>query len=196
MSVISKALEAVGVSYEIYRVYVQDSLPEARSSPANLTFKRVDGTALSLAADRQIRALESYDRPTEAFGFAAFIDGQIQSACWYWTGQTYAQRGFWPLQVSDAKLVQIVTANDFRGRGLAEALVVWSSAEMARAGFSRRYARMWHSNKSSIRAFEKAGWRSHALVATLSFPFIRSFLRLEKIVNGRLVVAIKKPPRE
>lgn len=192
MSAISRLLEAVGVRYEIYRIYVQEGLVKPHLAPPRVTFERINGAVLSLASEEQIRALASYDRPTEAYGFGALVDNQIQCACWYWTGETYAKRGFWPLEAKDAKLVQIVTADNFKGRGLATALIEWSSAEMAAAGFSRRFARIWHSNKSSIRAFEKARWRSLALVATTTLPCTRSFLRLEKAVDSPLRIAIGK----
>jgi GNAT superfamily N-acetyltransferase len=192
MNAIAKILEALGVTYEIYRIYVQDGFLPPCSPPGNVFFKRTDGAELSLATDPQVRALRSYDRSAEAFGFGAVIEGQIQCACWYWVGKTYLQRGFWHLQPNEAKLVEIATAEQYRGRGLATALIEWSSGEMAQKGFVRRFARIWHSNKSSIRAFAKAGWRPYAFVVTVSLKVSKSSLRFEKIAGKRMTVAAKK----
>ncbi|MBI3709879.1 MAG: hypothetical protein HY246_19705, partial [Proteobacteria bacterium] len=74
----------------------------------------------------EIRALASYDGQ-EAKGFGIVDNGNVVCACWYWYGKRYAQsRGFWPLEDGDAKLVQITTAEDARGRRLARQLIAAS----------------------------------------------------------------------
>jgi RimJ/RimL family protein N-acetyltransferase len=60
--------------------------------------------------------------------------------------------------------VQIVTAPDMRGRGIARALIEHSALAMFQHGFERLYARVWLTNHPSRAAFAAAGWRQIALV--------------------------------
>lgn len=47
---------------------------------------------------------------------------------------------------------------------LATALLLYSQGQMAEHSFSRCYARIWHSNRPSLRVFSKMGWAGVALV--------------------------------
>jgi RimJ/RimL family protein N-acetyltransferase len=114
----------------------------------------------------EIRALENY-RGDDAACFAIFETDSPVAVCWFWFGETYTQRNFWPLQDRQAKLVQITTALPYRGKGYAPRLLAFAAAEMKHRGFEQLYARIWHSNSPSIAAFEKAGWRYGAFVAEL-----------------------------
>lgn len=105
-----------------------------------------------------------------AHGFAIRLDGRLASHCWFWHGERYRSRNYWPLAEDEAKLIGLATEPAFRGQGLAPRLVALASAEMGRRGFRRLYARIWHSNTASRRAFAKAGWRQHALVADFELP--------------------------
>ena len=68
--------------------------------------------------DPSIQELASY-KGGEAFGFEARVDGELAAACWFWAGERYKTGNFWPLRDDEAKLVQIATAERFRGRGIA-----------------------------------------------------------------------------
>ena len=105
--------------------------------------------------------------------YACFADGTIVGVCFYWFGERYRSRNFWPLGNGEAKLVQIVALPEMRGRGVATQLIEESGLDMARQGFDRMYARVWHSNTPSLRAFEKAGCRQIALVIEVN-PFRRA----------------------
>ncbi|HET6277960.1 MAG TPA: GNAT family N-acetyltransferase [Candidatus Polarisedimenticolia bacterium] len=63
------------------------------------------------------------------------------------------------LQPSEAKLIDVVTAPEERGKGFAPRLIREASAFMHSLGYERIYARIWHSNHASQRAFVKAGWK-------------------------------------
>lgn len=102
-----------------------------------------------------------------AHAFATRADDTLSAICIYWHGERYAQRNFWPLHDGEAKLVQVITDPAFRGRGAATQLIRHSSEQMFNAGFSRLYARIWHSNTPSLRAFERAGWQRVALALEL-----------------------------
>jgi len=106
----------------------------------------------------------------ESRAFGCFVDGQLAGVCFYWFGDRYKRRGFWPLGEDEAKLVHIVVSPTARGRGVAPKLIQASAQSMVHAGFSSLYARIWHSNGPSLHAFEKAGWLRTAFVLEFN-PF-------------------------
>jgi RimJ/RimL family protein N-acetyltransferase len=59
-----------------------------------------------------------------------------------------------------------------RGKRIAPALIEASLHDVRRHGFERAYARVWHSNHPSLRAFQSAGWQRVATVVELH-PFGR-----------------------
>lgn len=96
--------------------------------------------------------------------YACYEHGNIVSLCFYWFGDRYRQRNFVSLAPGEAKLVQIVTIPERRGHGAASRLIAESCRAMAKEGYHRMYARIWHSNTASIHAFERAGWRRAELI--------------------------------
>lgn len=90
--------------------------------------------------------------------YAYIEDGEVGALCCYWFGERYLARNFWPLHDREAKLVQVITSPTLRGKGIATALIAQSAADMFAQGFVTLYARVWFSNKASLRAFGKAGW--------------------------------------
>lgn len=105
----------------------------------------------------------------DAIGFEWREDGRRLAWCWVWYGERYRRdRNFWPLGPAEAKLISLETRAEVRGRGIAPQLVAFARHEMARRGFDRLYARVWHSNRASLRAFAKAGWRRHAVVVEVA----------------------------
>jgi RimJ/RimL family protein N-acetyltransferase len=60
--------------------------------------------------------------------------------------------------------VQIVTIPEMRGFGVASHLLAYAARDMFRIGFHCVYARIWHSNTPSLRAFQRAGWGRVATV--------------------------------
>jgi GNAT superfamily N-acetyltransferase len=156
--------------YALYRIYehqgpgpgTSGSEPEPAGDDVALA-PLENGAALDRPSDPGLRDLASY-AGSEAFGFEARVDGVLAAACWFWVGERYKTRNFWPLHADEAKLVQITTAERFRGRRIAPRLIRFAAAWMHRLGYRRLYARIWHSNRASVVAFERAGWREIALV--------------------------------
>jgi ribosomal protein S18 acetylase RimI-like enzyme len=126
----------------------------------------------------------------EAAGYGAWIDGRLVGICWYWWGERYSTRQTWPLAEGTAKLVQISTDGAYRGRGIASALVAYSASEMMRLGFQPLFARIWHSNRASIRVFEKASWKYVAFVVRLAFTERRN-LRIILKWNPQLSIGVR-----
>ncbi len=151
--------------YALFRIYALDiPVPGPIKDTECLRFGPIeDPEELARSGDAELREMVEYAGP-EAFGFGVWVEGELAAACWYWVGERYRTRGFWPLGEDEAKLVQIATAHRFRGRGIASRLITWSSSRMGEQGFRRLYARIWHSNRASRAAFAKAGWSEVAFV--------------------------------
>lgn len=149
-----KIVRAVVGDYHFFKIYRCD-LTDAEGAPESgcimTRTPEPDGTGSG--------------NPVEAFNFAYEEEGKQLCNCGIWCGDYYRRkRNFWPLQPGEAKLVFLETDPEARGRGLAPKLIRFAMSEMHKRGFTRLYARIWHSNKPSLRALGKAGWQYHALV--------------------------------
>ena len=162
--------------YSAYFIYAasgdQPSIPTAAAAAAaaaarGLTVSLIDAPAIQSATDSVIREQAHYTGEG-ACAFACFEGDRIVSVCFYWFGERYRKRNYWPLSEDEAKLVQIISVPEMRGRGSATLLIAESLQLMIRGGFSRAYARVWHSNTPSLRAFERAGWARLALVIEIN----------------------------
>jgi RimJ/RimL family protein N-acetyltransferase len=161
--------------YAIYCVYRCGALP------AKETRHRVEELSeddIRAASDPNIAGQAGY-AGTGAHAFGIREEGVLQAVCFYWHGERYRPRGFWSLEASEAKLVQIITAPSARGRGLATALIRGSASAMQHGhGWSRLFARVWHSNRPSRAAFERAGWEQIAVVLEVNPLRLRRAWRL------------------
>lgn len=152
--------------YAAYYVYTRACV----DGPAPLspfTVQAVDADQIRAAADPLLRA-QAFYAGDGALTYACMDGSRMVGLCCYWYGERYRPRGFWPLGAGEAKLVQIVTAPDMRGRKVARAMLDATVPAVARHGFTRAFARVWHSNTPSLRAFESAGWQRVALVVELN----------------------------
>lgn len=161
--------------YSAYYVYSRSNEGGSPPQPvAALPFRveGVDESAIKRSPDALLREQAGYAGPG-SHAYACFDGDHIVGLCFYWFGERYLKRNFWPLAEGEAKLVQIVSQPEIRGRGVATMLIKFSFQDMMEKGFSRSYARIWHSNTPSIRAFERAGWMRVALVLEIN-PLRRS----------------------
>lgn len=117
--------------------------------------------------------------------------GRLVGGAVVWYGDRYAnQRGFWPLQADEAKLVNIVVEQKLRGRGIAASLIAAVEHAAMLRGFRRVYARVWHSHSSSVRAFQKAAWcKSAFVVVCRPFGLARPF----RFQIARAIAGIQSP---
>lgn len=173
MKAIAKSvLRVILGDYSIYQIYECASSDVPLSRPAtNTTFRvtPVDAFAINSSADSLIREQAEYAGPGSQ-AYACFDHDRIVGVCFYWFGDRYMKRNFWPLHNGEAKLVQIISLPDMRSRGVATLLIAGSYRDMVQKGFSRTFARIWHSNTPSKKAFEYAGWKQIALVLEIN-PF-------------------------
>lgn len=148
----------------------------AGASPgyAELAVRELDSSELEAIPEEWLRAQLWY-AGFQSTCFGCFASGGLAGVCFYWYGERYASRGFWPLRDHEAKLVQILVAPEMRGRGIARTLIARSTEEMRQRGFRRMFARIWHSNDPSKHAFEAAGWERVAFVLEVQPPRLKSF---------------------
>lgn len=96
--------------------------------------------------------------------------------CWCWDYRRHPG-SIWTLEQDEAALVDIITAQSHRGKGLAPIVMQFATEQLRDRGYHRMYAWVWHNHKSSIRSFEKSGWQYMAFVAELEL-FGRKHVRL------------------
>lgn len=170
LRLLRRTLRLLVGEYSAYFIYQSPELNEPVVTPYSV--RAIDAAELEASADEAVRRESSYLGP-ESLGFACLEGDSIVGLCFYWHGARYRQRNFWPLAADQAKLVQIVTVSRAQGRGVATALIRGSMACVREANFRCAFARVWHSNVASYKAFERAGWRRIAFVAELH-PFGRA----------------------
>jgi GNAT superfamily N-acetyltransferase len=62
------------------------------------------------------------------------------------------------LRPDEAKLIDVITMPEYRGRGFGPRFIQHITRDMRRRVTGSIYARVWHRNSVSERAFAKAGW--------------------------------------
>lgn len=171
MKTLLKAIaRAVLGDYAPYYILVspaQPSAPPAQGGNTNYRIAPIDEEAIRNCPDSLIREQAAY-AGADALAYACHDGDRIVGICFYWHGARYLTRNFWPLKPREAKLVQIITAPDMRGKRVAGTLIAASCAQVLASGFERAYARVWHSNEPSLRAFYGAGWTRRAVVLELN----------------------------
>lgn len=168
--------------YFIYR-WTADRADEGIYRETGFNVRPIDGEQLA-ASDALMQAQAGY-LGEESMAFGCFVDEQLVGLCFYWFGDRYKPRGFWPLAQGEAKLVHIIVSPSGRGRGVAPELIQASARAMVDAGFSNLYARIWHSNRPSLRAFEKAGWLRIAFVLEFNAFRAKKPTRIQWNLGGR-----------
>ena len=165
-ALLKKLLRCLLGEYSAYYVYASPGaagVPVRPGTNSPFSVRPVDASAITGSQDSLIREQAGYGGPG-SHAYACFEKDRIVGICFYWFGDRYRTRNYWPLVEGEAKLVQIVSIPEMRGRGVATRLIASSSMDMMQKGFGRAYARIWHSNVPSLRAFERAGWTRIALV--------------------------------
>jgi RimJ/RimL family protein N-acetyltransferase len=169
MARVKKIAHALLGDYAIYYIYVCASAQAGDANGNDFKLRATHADEIEASTDPLIREQAGY-AGDQSLAYASFDRDRMVGVCFYWFGERYRRRNFWPLREKEAKLVQIVTVADLRGRGVATELVAASSADVLTQGFECVYARIWHSNTPSLRAFDRAGWSRLALVVEIN-PF-------------------------
>jgi len=162
---LKKLLLCMTGGYEVYRIFAHGVPTRAAAeAPADAgEIRLVDHADLERSGDPLMRA-QAWYAGDEACVFAYFERDRIVGVCAYWFGARYRSRDFWPLGAAEANLMQVVTLDECRGRGIARRLIERSTADMVARGHVRLFARIWLTNTASIRAFGMAGWNQVGIV--------------------------------
>lgn len=188
--VLKRLARALFGDYAAYHILTRArgaaSIPAARL-PDDLACGPVQLTQLESCVDPAIRDQAFYFGDGARAWACMDRGGRIMGLCIYWYGDRYRERNFWPLRADEAKMVEVITLPEMRGRGVAPALIAQSCESMFAHGFQRVYARVWHSNEPSLRAFSKAGWVRAATIVEV-FPLgrwrWRMVFRPAKVTGG------------
>jgi RimJ/RimL family protein N-acetyltransferase len=149
--------------YTIFKIVsrTKANLPPKSIKELPFTFGLVTPEAIANSSDELIRKQAYYHGTEDVRAYACFDGERIVGVAFCWFGDRYRtlRRNFWPLASGQAKLVQIITLPEMCGKGIATALYYHASKHMLENGFSRIYARIWHSNTPSLIAAQRAGWK-------------------------------------
>lgn len=174
--------------YALYYIYTRSTkdapLPHSKL-PCAFTVLAVDATMILKSEDPLILQQVGY-LGSGTFAYACLEGERIVGVCFYWFGERYRERNFWPLLEREAKLVQIISLAEMRGRGIASRLIELSCQDLLAQKFERVYARIWHSNLPSIKAFERAGWKRISLVIEIN-P-LRRAQSIKLRINSKLLI--------
>lgn len=149
--------------YSFYHIYGCACTGEIASLAAGFQFKPVEKNEIDSSQDGLI-VQQAWYHGEDAYAYACMEGSRIVGLCFFWYGERYRKRNFWPLADREAKLVQLVVLPEMRRRGAARSLIEFAMQELYQQGFKHLYARIWWSNTPSLRAFEHAGWRRIATV--------------------------------
>lgn len=172
---LKRLAHAILGDYSVYHVLYREKganvvVATGQTSPYRVV--PIDRDTILACADPLMQEQAGY-AGEQALAYACMQGDQIVGLCFYWYGERYLPRNFWPLQSAEAKLVQIITAPRMRGKRVAGTLIAGSCADVMERGFERVFARVWHSNEPSLRAFGGAQWTRCATVIELN-PFRRA----------------------
>jgi RimJ/RimL family protein N-acetyltransferase len=161
---VKRALSACFEEHELYRIYRSPALDNDGCGGGDQAIVELTRDSFDTAPPF-IRSLQHY-LGGESIAVGIYVGDNLASAAVYLWGDKYHRTdGFIPIAQGQAKLEQINTDEAYRGRGLATKVIQGSCRIMRDKGFRRLYARVWHNNNSSVRAFEKAGWTEIGFVA-------------------------------
>jgi GNAT superfamily N-acetyltransferase len=164
--------------YSIYHIYRQKCESAMDAPGIEFRFEPVEKDLIIGSEDEMI-VQQAWYCGEHSQAYACINDSRIVGLCFFWHGKRYSERNFWPLEEKEAKLVQLIVLPEMRGRGIATRLIEHSTHDMSRLGFRYLYARIWWSNKPSLHAFERAGWRRIATVIDIFFPYRAKPFRLK-----------------
>jgi GNAT superfamily N-acetyltransferase len=177
-NVIKKLVRFFLRDYAIYRIYKRECAGQTNWLDSRFRFEPVEETAIIGSQDKVI-VQEAWYCGENSHAYACKMNSRIVGLCFFWYGKRYSTRNFWPIKKDEAKLVQLIVLPCMRGQGIARQLIEFATHDMSRFGFKYAYARIWWSNKPSLRVFQRAGWHRIATVIDICPPFRTKPFRLK-----------------
>ena len=114
--------------------------------------------ALEASTTHKMRNSLSFER-AGLTGLVLVRDGMPLCVAHFAPLGLYDRAGTWPLREDEMALMDIATEETARGQGLAPRVIAAATRHFINANARRLIAFIWWSNKPSVRAFTKAGWR-------------------------------------
>jgi len=173
---VKRAARFVLGDYQINRIY---AISLADVSVRNLDAHLAPGQRLAWLTEKDLESA-SEERlrrrrwlcGADAYGFGLWEGDLLVSMCWCWNHRR-SLGSIWSLNDDEAALVDIITAESHRGRGLAPVLIQFASQELKKMNIRRLYAWIWHNHRASLRSFEKSGWTYCAFVTEVNLFRLR-----------------------
>ena len=160
IALVKRLVRLVIRDYRINWVYASGKATVALPLPSELDFGFLDDAHVQRIAadpDPQFRKSLGYDR-LGATGYVLSHAGDPLSVAHFVDSTRYENRTIWPLRPDEVALVNIVTTRTAQGRGYAPILISHGTGAILSPHFARAIAFIWWNHRSSLRAFERAGW--------------------------------------
>ena len=164
--------------YSFYHIYVCNGRSEILSLDTGFRLQPIEKEEIASSEDKMI-VQQAWYHGLNTHAYACMDGSRIVGLCFFWYGERYSKRNFWPLADQEAKLVQLIVLPQMHGRGIARSLIEFATQDMLERGFKRLYARIWRSNTPSLCAFERARWRRLATVIEIYLVFRKNPFRLK-----------------
>jgi GNAT superfamily N-acetyltransferase len=167
--------------YSFYHIYRRNCTGEEPLLTKGLRFETIEKKEIDSARDRMI-VDQAWYHGQNTHAYACIEGSRIVGLCFFWYGDRYRKRNFWPLTDHEAKLVQLFVLPEMRGQGIGNSLIQFATWDMSVREFKHVYARIWLSSTPSLRAFKSAGWNRAATVIEI---FLRGRNKPFRIELGR-----------
>lgn len=158
----------------IYRFNLSEMPPPTAGDPLNNRQRLdcIEQSDVELARDERMRDHRWYGGEN-SYGFGLWEHDELISMTWFWNNRRFQDGGICELAENEVIMVDLLTAESHRGRGLAPILTQFAARELKRGGFETLYTWVWHSHSASIRTFQKAGWTYCAFVTEVNLLHLR-----------------------
>jgi GNAT superfamily N-acetyltransferase len=144
--------------YQLWRIY-SIAASQCREPDRNFDIRPIDDLSIFAQPELEEALRRSNWNKPGAIGFAAWREDILEGVCWFWPGPLLTERNVGRQPEDCAELIQITVARKQQGKGTGPALINFAGRRLHEAGYRRLYAQIWRTNKPSMKAFEKAGWK-------------------------------------
>jgi GNAT superfamily N-acetyltransferase len=118
--------------YQFVRIYRLERVRPDRALPAGIVCSPLQTPPVE-AVDSCLLSRFSY-AGEDSRGFGLFVEGKLAALCWFWGPRRFRDPFVLQLSPGEAIMVDLMTAPEFRGRGLATLLIRYAGMQMRCAG--------------------------------------------------------------
>lgn len=159
-SLVKDALAGLFEDYRINWIYASAAGDaESGNQPDSIhIISGEDVHALEASSTPKVKNSVSFNK-AGLEGYVLTENGKIASVAHFADAAHYDRAGTWPIAQDEVALMDIATEEQAKGKGHAARLIAYATRLYRQSGKRRLIAFIWWSNKPSIRAFTKAGWK-------------------------------------